>query len=263
MNLHLRDKFELIDLATRGSRARQIVKPDVYVAVAKNKPFREGDLLDANGTLNLISEILYGKTARGVAYYNTLEEFQTALDNYEITDTTIYFILDESLMYADGQYAKLGGLSQEIIDYITQEISKETDRAIAVEDELRDKIGDGYENTIEKIEVVQKDLNSLRNEIDIIKGNIDQGDGDGDDDGNGGNNEGGGNNTGGTTNIIYGNHKTIILTAAQYGQLVRYDKNAIYFIVDSIDNEWTFGNRFPITFKGNSRLGDEFPIILN
>lgn len=54
MNLHLKDKYPLLDLATLGTRARRYVRPDVMVSDEKYGVFKEGDILDANATYQLI-----------------------------------------------------------------------------------------------------------------------------------------------------------------------------------------------------------------
>jgi hypothetical protein len=54
MNLHLKDKYPLLDLATLGTRARRYVRPSVMVSDEKYGVFKEGDILDANATYQLI-----------------------------------------------------------------------------------------------------------------------------------------------------------------------------------------------------------------
>lgn len=120
MNLQIKDKFPLIELSTAGSKARRYVKPNVLIAGGLNKRFVQGDMLDANATYNLINEILYGESARGVDVYLTLEEFKEALDKQgEISDAVVYYILDEGLIYMKGNYYKFGKTPKSIA--LTQE----------------------------------------------------------------------------------------------------------------------------------------------
>lgn len=58
MNLHIKDKLALVDLATLGSKARRYVKPDVLISDSHGAPFIKGDMLDANATYNLIQSAL-------------------------------------------------------------------------------------------------------------------------------------------------------------------------------------------------------------
>ena len=56
MDLGIKNKHALIDLARHGTLARKHIHPDLLIGnypVGKNV-FREGDILDANGVLNLI-----------------------------------------------------------------------------------------------------------------------------------------------------------------------------------------------------------------
>lgn len=56
--------------------------------------------------------------------------------------------------------------------------------------------------------------------------------------------------------------KHIILTQQQYDSLDHYEKDAIYFIVENLNNRWTFGDKFPIMFGSGWSFGDTFPIQL-
>lgn len=54
-NNYIKDKYALVDLARFGTKARKHIHPDVLIgAHCIPALFKEGDLLDANATLNLI-----------------------------------------------------------------------------------------------------------------------------------------------------------------------------------------------------------------
>lgn len=51
----IKDKYSLVDLARYGTRARKHIHSDVLVGLHPAHPmFKEGDILDANATFNLI-----------------------------------------------------------------------------------------------------------------------------------------------------------------------------------------------------------------
>lgn len=65
----IKEKHSLVDLARYGTRSRKNIHPDVLVGVHPYPPtYKEGDLLDANATLDLIKN-LYGQGK----VYETLE----------------------------------------------------------------------------------------------------------------------------------------------------------------------------------------------
>lgn len=65
----IKEKHSLVDLARYGTRSRKNIHSDVLVGVHPYPPiYKEGDLLDANATLDLIKN-LYGQGK----VYETLE----------------------------------------------------------------------------------------------------------------------------------------------------------------------------------------------
>lgn len=101
MNLHIKDKFKFVDLATLGSRARRYVKPYVLVADPNHGMFGEGDLLDANGTYNLIKELSSSVYACAVNFFYTQEEYEQALEQGVINKEDISIVYDEKKIYKD------------------------------------------------------------------------------------------------------------------------------------------------------------------
>lgn len=97
-NPRLKDKHALVDLARYGTEARKSIHPDVLIGehCVKCPPFREGDILDANATVNLIGDTL-----------NCCEVFQTfdeegqriaeRLDNLEQTQSENYTELSDKV----------------------------------------------------------------------------------------------------------------------------------------------------------------------
>lgn len=59
--LRIKDKHSLVDLATYGTKARKKVHSEVLIGEKTCQPaFKEGDILDANATFNLIQDT-YGQ----------------------------------------------------------------------------------------------------------------------------------------------------------------------------------------------------------
>ena len=58
MNLHIKNKFKLIDLAQYGTQARKYVKPNVLISEGKDGMFDEGDLVDGNIVYRLIQDAI-------------------------------------------------------------------------------------------------------------------------------------------------------------------------------------------------------------
>lgn len=61
--LRIKDKHSLVDLATFGTKARKKIHSEVLIGEKACQPaFKEGDILDANATFNLIQDT-YGQNA--------------------------------------------------------------------------------------------------------------------------------------------------------------------------------------------------------
>ena len=59
--LRIKDKHSLVDLATYGTRARKKIHSEILIGdKACQSAFKEGDILDANATFNLIQDT-YGQ----------------------------------------------------------------------------------------------------------------------------------------------------------------------------------------------------------
>lgn len=104
MNLHLKDKYPLLDLATLGTRARRYVRPNVMVSDEKYGVFKEGDILDANATYQLIKQTSSGGggSSTGLNGEIITQSDYEALEEYE--KDTIYFIVDDSSIISDWKF---------------------------------------------------------------------------------------------------------------------------------------------------------------
>lgn len=92
MNLHIKDKFELIDLARPGTQARKYVRPYVMISSsAQDSVFKEGDILDANATTNLVNDVVKSSIGGIKCVILTQAEYD-ALEYYD--PNTIYFIIE-------------------------------------------------------------------------------------------------------------------------------------------------------------------------
>lgn len=95
-NPRLKDKKALVDLARYGTEARKSIHPDVLIGehCVKCPPFREGDILDANATVNLI-----GDTLDCCEVFQTFDEegqrIAERLDNLEQTQSENYTELSD------------------------------------------------------------------------------------------------------------------------------------------------------------------------
>lgn len=97
-NPRLKDKHALVDLARYGTEARKSIHPDVLIGehCVKCPPFREGDILDANATVNLI-----GDTLDCCEVFQTFDEegqrIAERLDNLEQTQSENYTELSDKV----------------------------------------------------------------------------------------------------------------------------------------------------------------------
>ena len=80
---YIKDKHSLVDLARYGSKSRKNIHSDVLIGEHQPFPvFKEGDILDANATLNLVNCINNQKNI-----FNTLSEKMENLEN-QVTEST-------------------------------------------------------------------------------------------------------------------------------------------------------------------------------
>lgn len=207
MNLHINDKFPLIDLTVKGSAARRYVKPNVLISDPEGGVFAKGDILDANATFRLIRDMVYGEDKTSVGYYSTKTEFEQALNQDKIEPNAVYFIDNPTQIYLNGKYMIIEGLTDYDKEYIQGLITQSQNSLV-------------------------EDIRSLQSQVDELKNRP----------------------------------KELIITESQYAALDKYERDAIYFIVEKLSTDgWTFGDKFPIVFGGGDewKFGDQFPIILN
>lgn len=116
MNLDLKNRLELIDLATYGSQARKEIHPKVLVSAANSQLFEEGDILDANAVYELLRRYVGQKSDDGADYgytsigkFNTQKEFEEQLNRGNINDDAIYVLVEPKKVYTGGVYINFGG----------------------------------------------------------------------------------------------------------------------------------------------------------
>lgn len=98
MNLHIKNKFELVDLVKFGTQARKYVKPYVMFSDSSNGIFKDGDMLDANATYNLSKHLVDNAVAeiqsQILKHVVLTQEEYDALETYE--PNTIYLIIEQT-----------------------------------------------------------------------------------------------------------------------------------------------------------------------
>lgn len=92
----IKDKKKLINLANYGTAERREMRPRVLIGAGKEKPFIEGDILDANATQNLIEDtydkgrIFRSFSKEGKKIDKEIKELQEKTDeNYEQLSSAI------------------------------------------------------------------------------------------------------------------------------------------------------------------------------
>lgn len=93
---YIKDKHSLVDLARYGSKSRKNVHSDVLIGEHPPFPmFKEGDILDANATLNLVNCIY----DQGKIYKTLSAKIETLED--QITENTNQHSSGIQLVFSD------------------------------------------------------------------------------------------------------------------------------------------------------------------
>lgn len=134
-NPQIKDKYSLIDLTRYGTKARKHVHSDVLIGVHPPYPlFKEGDILDANATFNLIQNA-YDQSKVYKILSTRIDEVEEAVnDNFYAVKEDVRQ-LNQSVVELERKHDRD---IQETKRYVDQEIDKAT--AKVVYDELEENL---------------------------------------------------------------------------------------------------------------------------
>lgn len=134
-NPQIKDKYSLIDLTRYGTKARKHVHSDVLIGVHPTYPlFKEGDILDANATFNLIQNA-YDQSKVYKILSTRIDEVEEAVnDNFYAVKEDVRQ-LNQSVVDLERKHDRD---IQETKRYVDQEIDEAT--AKVVYDELEENL---------------------------------------------------------------------------------------------------------------------------
>lgn len=134
-NSQIKDKYSLIDLTRYGTKARKHVHSDVLIGVHPPYPlFKEGDILDANATFNLIQNA-YDQSKVYKILSTRIDEVEEAVnDNFYAVKEDVRQ-LNQSVVELERKHDRD---IQDTKRYVDQEIDKAT--AKVVYDELEENL---------------------------------------------------------------------------------------------------------------------------
>ena len=134
-NPQIKDKYSLIDLTRYGTKARKHVHSDVLIGVHPPYPlFKEGDILDANATFNLIQNA-YDQSKVYKILSTRIDEVEEAVnDNFYAVKEDVRQ-LNQSVVELERKHDRD---IQDTKRYVDQEIDKAT--AKVVYDELEENL---------------------------------------------------------------------------------------------------------------------------
>lgn len=134
-NPQIKDKYSLIDLTRYGTKARKHVHSDVLIGVHPPYPlFKEGDILDANATFNLIQNA-YDQSKVYKILSTRIDEVEEAVnDNFYAVKEDVRQ-LNQSVVDLERKHDRD---IQDTKRYVDQEIDKAT--AKVVYDELEENL---------------------------------------------------------------------------------------------------------------------------
>lgn len=126
-NPQIKDKYSLIDLTRYGTKARKHVHSDVLIGVHPPYPlFKEGDILDANATFNLIQNAYDQSKVYKILSTRIDEVEETVNDNFDAVKEDIKQ-LDQSVVDLEEKHDRD---IQEVRQYVEQEIDKATAKVV-------------------------------------------------------------------------------------------------------------------------------------
>lgn len=228
MELGIKNKHALIDLARHGTLARKHIHPDLLIG---NYPpgkgwFKEGDILDANAVWNLI--------------LNSMERQQQNIEDFGVIKEDLQNKCAQIIDYINELEEKHNTDIQNITDKHQEDIQSISDK----HQEDIQNISDKHDEDVQTInERRQEDLQTVytKQEVDNIAQQI-------------------------IDSMPTDRYRHVLTTQEKYDSLATYEPDVIYFIGDFSDpreGEWTFPGTFPIILEGGgSSFPYEFPITL-
>lgn len=129
-NPQIKDKYSLIDLTRYGTKARKHVHSDVLIGT--HPPFsifKEGDILDANATLNLMQSA-YDQDKVYNILSARIDEVEETVKNMDLDFESVKEEVEQTEQSVVDLEEKHDQDMQEMKQYITQEIDKNTAKVV-------------------------------------------------------------------------------------------------------------------------------------
>lgn len=137
-NPQIKDKYSLIDLTRYGTKARKHVHSDVLIGVHPPYPlFKEGDILDANATFNLIQNA-YDQSKVYKILSTRIDEVEETVRNIDVDFESVREEIEQTEQSVVELERKHDRDIQDAKRYVDQEIDKAT--AKVVYDELEENL---------------------------------------------------------------------------------------------------------------------------
>ena len=129
-NSQIKDKYSLVDLARYGTKARKHVHSDVLIGAHPPYPmFKEGDILDANATFNLIQSA-YDQDRVYKILSARIDEVEETVRNIDVDFESVREEIEQTEQSVVDLEEKHDQDMQEMKQYITQEIDKNTAKVV-------------------------------------------------------------------------------------------------------------------------------------
>lgn len=141
----IKDKHSLVDLATYGSKSRRNIHSEVLIGEHPYPPiFKEGDILDANATFNLIQDT-YDQEKINDALSRFIDKQEAELHKLEERVYKNQEITNKALEETDEKLIE--GL--EVVAECKEKVDQLDEKVDQLEEEVDEKIADAKEEVIE------------------------------------------------------------------------------------------------------------------
>ena len=141
----IKDKHSLVDLATYGSKSRRKIHSEVLIGEHPYPPkFKEGDILDANATFNLIQDT-YDQEKINDALSKFVDKQEAELNELEERVYKNQEATNEALEEMDEKLTE--GL--EVVAECKEKVDQLDEKVDQLEEEVDEKIADAKEEVIE------------------------------------------------------------------------------------------------------------------